>query len=63
MNVQHFRVSIVLSGLAIVLQGCLGFAQQSSDTAKAAAQQVSAERDGQHDFDFEVGGGTYISSG
>jgi hypothetical protein len=30
-------------------------AHQNSDTTKTSVQQTQAERDGQHDFDFEVG--------
>lgn len=32
-----------------------GFAQSNSDTSSASAQQTRVERDGQHDFDFEIG--------
>src|SRR6202023_1902280 len=32
-----------------------GFAQQNSDPAKTGSQQAVPSRDGQHDFDFELG--------
>ncbi|HEY6127713.1 MAG TPA: hypothetical protein VIW23_05970 [Candidatus Acidoferrum sp.] len=32
-----------------------GFAQQNSDVSRTSAKQSLAERDGQHDFDFEIG--------
>jgi hypothetical protein len=43
--------------LFLALQPVQGFAQASSDAAKAAAKPANAEalRDGQHDFDFEIG--------
>jgi hypothetical protein len=37
------------------LQPFQGLAQQNSDTAKTSVQHTPAERDGQHDFDFEIG--------
>jgi hypothetical protein len=47
------RRLMVVCGLVVVLQPLQGFAQQNSSAAKAASQ--AAERDGQHDFDFEIG--------
>jgi hypothetical protein len=46
----------LLAGSVLVfLQSPAGFAQQSSDAPKTGAQQASAERDGQHDFDPLIG--------
>jgi hypothetical protein len=36
-------------------QPVLGFAQQNSSASSASPQPAAAERDGQHDFDFEIG--------
>jgi hypothetical protein len=57
---QHIRAYLMVCSLVVVLQGSQGLAQQNSEAAKASAQAASAqsaaaERDGQHDFDFEVG--------
>jgi hypothetical protein len=40
--------------LAIILQSVRGFAQQSPRAAGDSPQPPLAERDGQHDFDFEI---------
>jgi hypothetical protein len=37
------------------LQPLQGFAQQNSRPSKTGRQQTPAQRDGQHDFDFEIG--------
>jgi hypothetical protein len=55
MNIQHIRAYLIVCSLVVVLQPLQGFAQQNSDAAKTSVQQTPAERDGQHDFDFEVG--------
>ena len=54
MNIKRVRVCLMVCSLAVVLQPLRGLAQQNSD-AKISAQQTATERDGQHDFDFEVG--------
>jgi hypothetical protein len=41
--------------LVLVLQFPPALAQQKSDTSKTKPQHTPAERDGQHDFDFEIG--------
>jgi hypothetical protein len=46
---------ILLSILVVALQPASGLAQQSSDGSKASAQRVPTQRDGQPDFDFEIG--------
>ena len=45
----------MLCGLVVVSQPFQGLAQQNSDAAKPSVQPAPAERDGQHDFDFELG--------
>jgi|SRR5450432_1066837 len=54
MSIQHIRAFLVVGSLALVLQAQRGFAQ-NSEAAKSGAQPVAVERDGRHDFDFEVG--------
>src|SRR5437899_2891821 len=41
--------------LFVAFQTFHGFAQSNSDTTKTTAQQTLKTRDGQHDFDFEIG--------
>jgi hypothetical protein len=53
--VKHIRIYSLLGGLVLVSLSPLGLAQQTSDASKTNAPQVPASRDGQHDFDFELG--------
>jgi hypothetical protein len=53
MNVKFMRRMIVTCSVALVGTAVPVLAQQSADAAKANSAVV--ERDGQHDFDFEVG--------
>jgi hypothetical protein len=55
MNIKHIRAYLAVCSLVVVLQPLQGFAQQNSDGTKTGSQPVAAERDGQHDFDFELG--------
>jgi hypothetical protein len=42
--------------LALVLAGCmLSFPQQTQAPAQAGSKTAATQRDGQHDFDFEIG--------
>ena len=50
---KHLRNYLLLSILVVALQ--LVGAQQNSKASTASPQHVSTERDGQHDFDFEIG--------
>jgi hypothetical protein len=55
MNSKHIRPYLLLcSLLVVILQPFQGLAQQTSDAPKASSQ-TPAQRDGQHDFDFELG--------
>jgi hypothetical protein len=54
-NIKHIWSYLIVCSLVVVLQPLQGLAQQNSDASKAIVQQASAERDGQHDFDFELG--------
>jgi len=51
---KHIRAYSLVCSLVVVLQPLPAHAQ-NSDASKAGAQQITAERDGQHDFDFELG--------
>ncbi len=50
MNIRSVGVSLAVLSLTVVFGSVQGRAQQSSDS-----KTTSAERDGQHDFDFEFG--------
>jgi hypothetical protein len=55
---KHFRQCLLASALAcglfLAVYPHAAFARQNSEAAKTSAQQAP-ERDGQHDFDFELG--------
>jgi hypothetical protein len=56
MNIQKRVWRFLLGcGLFLVLHAHSAAAQQNSEAAKTNGSQATAERDGQHDFDFEVG--------
>jgi hypothetical protein len=55
MYIKHIRAYLVLCCLTIGLQPLPGRAQQSSNVSATSSQPTSTERDGQHDFDFELG--------
>jgi hypothetical protein len=48
-------IQACLLGLVFVLYGLQGFAQQNSGGSASSGQDHVTERDGQHDFDFEIG--------
>ena len=52
---KRIRIYSLLGGVVLVSLSPLGLAQQSSDALKIGTEQAPAMRDGQHDFDFEVG--------
>ncbi len=49
---KYFLVRVIAGGLLAILQPAFGLAQQSSIPPKTA---TADQRDGQHDFDFEIG--------
>jgi len=56
MNVpRHLRRCVLLCSLVVALQSLQGHAQENSDTSRASPQDTLTKREGQHDFDFEVG--------
>jgi hypothetical protein len=55
MNIKHLRAYLMACSWTLLLVPLQGLTQQNSDASKTAAQQVPPQRDGQHDFDFELG--------
>jgi hypothetical protein len=51
---KYFRTCVAMVSVLVILQPLRGVAQENSATSKSVPQ-ASTERDGQHDFDFEVG--------
>ncbi len=49
---ERIRLYLLLSSIAVLFQPLPGVAQQNSGAPSASQRQ---ERDGQHDFDFEIG--------
>jgi hypothetical protein len=54
-NIKRVWAYLTLCILVVMLQPLEGLAQENSDASTSSAKQTSAERNGQHDFDFEVG--------
>jgi hypothetical protein len=52
---KRLRSYILLGCLALALQPLQGFAQSKPDASGTDPQPILKERDGQHDFDFEIG--------
>ncbi len=55
MSIKHIQACLMLCSLVVVLRPFQGVARQNSDAAKTSVQHTPTERDGQHDFDFEIG--------
>jgi hypothetical protein len=52
---KHIRAYLLVCSLVVVLQPFQGLAQQNSAATRTALQHAPTERDGRHDFDFEIG--------
>src|SRR6266436_2072660 len=52
MNVKRIHTYLLISSLVIILHPFMGLAQQTPDASKTSPV---TQRDGQHDFDFEIG--------
>jgi hypothetical protein len=52
---KHIRTYLLVCTLVVNLQPLSGLAQQSSNPSKPKLQPSPTQRDGQHDFDFEIG--------
>jgi hypothetical protein len=55
MNIRQIRICLMVCSLVVTLQPGQGIAQENSGPSTTIAMQPPAERDGQHDFDFELG--------
>src|SRR6202163_610194 len=51
---EHARSYCLVGTLVLLLNSLSGLAQANADTAKVGLQ-TAERRDGQHDFDFEIG--------
>jgi hypothetical protein len=52
---RHVLTYLLACGLVVTLQPPQGLARQNADAPSTIVQPDSTERDGQHDFDFEIG--------
>ena len=52
---RHLRIHLLFWVLVVALQPFAEFAQANSDRSIANLQQTVKEREGPHDFDFEIG--------
>jgi len=52
---KQIRTYLLVCSLGFFLQPVIGSAQTNSDASKAKVQEPASQRDGQHDFDFEIG--------
>ena len=52
---KHLGSWFLLCSLVVTLQAFQAFAQSNSNASNTSLQQTSRERDGQKDFDFEIG--------
>ena len=52
---KHLQTYLLLCGLIVASAAFQAFAQTKSDASGTNLQQNPKERDGQHDFDFEIG--------
>ena len=53
--IRRIPAYLMVFSLAVVFEPLRGTAQQNSDESKTGVQNTAAERDGRHDFDFEMG--------
>ena len=51
----NIRTYLLACSLVVILQPLRGLAQQNLRASRDSPQPALAERDGQHDFDFEIG--------
>src|SRR5713226_9926733 len=54
-GLKSIRTFLMASTLMVVSQPVQALAQQNPDRSSTSVQHTPAERDGQHDFDFEIG--------
>lgn len=53
--IKRLGVHLLLCGVIVALQVQQGLAQSNAEASKTNSQQIIKERDGQSDFDFEIG--------
>jgi hypothetical protein len=53
--IRHVRTHLLICSLIAVLSPLQGLAQHSPGAPETGSRQASAKRDGQHDFDFNIG--------
>jgi hypothetical protein len=53
--IKHFLTYLLVYSSVVILHPPQTIAQKNSDASKASPQRPSPQRDGQHDFDFEIG--------
>jgi len=51
----RLRAFLLICGLVFMLRPLSGLAQKNTDSSGTSLQNSSTQRDGQHDFDFEIG--------
>lgn len=54
-TLKHISTCVFAGILVVIVQPLHGLTQQNSEASRSSLQQTPAERDGQHDFDFEIG--------
>jgi hypothetical protein len=54
-TLKHISTCALAGILVVIVQPLHGLTQQNSEASRSSLQQTPAERDGQHDFDFEMG--------
>jgi hypothetical protein len=54
-RLKHIWPYLMACTLVVIGPPLQGLAQQNSGVSKTSVQYAPAERDGQHDFDFEIG--------
>ncbi len=54
-TVRSVQALLIACALVVISQPLQAFAQQNQDAAATKLQQAPKQRDGQHDFDFEIG--------
>ncbi|HYT21016.1 MAG TPA: hypothetical protein VEW05_12400 [Candidatus Polarisedimenticolia bacterium] len=54
-SLKQIRTFVLVCGAVVILQPLLGLARQNSGVSQASPQAARTERDGQHDFDFDIG--------
>ena len=52
---KHVRSYFPVCSLVVILQPFQGPTHQNSEVRRTSLQHAPSQRDGQHDFDFEIG--------